>query len=109
MSTTRYLSSATKSALIADLASFGFEFKTNVLGEPSVTRQPEPMEVISHNGESCIWVGHIPATYSYDPITEESTLIKPASTDWCANVTACEGHTFATETFPQKPYNKFAE
>ena len=103
---TRFLASATRTALLADLASFGFVFRD----EDGATRQPEPMEVISHNGESCIWIGHIPATYSYDPITEESTLIKPASTDWCANVTACEGHTFATEIAePETPYNKFAE
>jgi hypothetical protein len=103
---TRFLASATRTALLADLASFGFAFRD----EDGATRQPVPMEVISHNGESCIWVGHIPATYSYDPITEESTLVKPASTDWCANVTACEGHTFATEIAePETPYNKFAE
>jgi hypothetical protein len=35
---TRYLASATKSALIADLASFGFVFKD----ENGATRPPEP-------------------------------------------------------------------
>ena len=97
---TRYLASATKSALIADLASFGFVFKD----ENGATRPPKPMEVIHHEGNDCIYLGHIPAQYD-----AEDNITKPASTDFCANVTACNGYVFAKEiTEPETPYNKFA-
>jgi len=95
---TRYLA-GTRTAVLADLASFGF-----------VLDNPQPMDIVQHEQDACIYLEHIPAQYSYDPITEESVLIKPASTDFCANVTACEGHTFAKEIAePAEPYNKFAE
>lgn len=98
---TRFLASSTKSALIADLASFGFVFKD----EDGNTRQPVPMEIIQHEQDACIYLGHIPALYD-----EEGNIIRPESTDFCANVTACIGHTFATEIAePETPYNKFAE
>ena len=98
---TRYLASATKSALIADLASFGFVFKD----EDGNTRQPEPMEIIQHEQDACIYIGHIPAKYDIN-----GNIIKPESTDFCANVTACEGYVFTKEIAePENPYNKFAE
>ena len=97
---TRYLASATKSALIADLASFGFVFKD----ENGATRPPEPMEVIHHEGNDCIWLGHIPAEYD-----AEDNITKPASTDFCANVTSFYGDASATEIAePETPYNRFA-
>lgn len=90
---TRYLASASKSALLADLASFGFVFDN-----------PEPMQVIHHEGNDCIYLGHIPAQYDAD-----GNMTKPESTDFCANVTACYGYVFATEIAePETPYNKFA-
>jgi hypothetical protein len=96
---TRFLSS-TRTALLADLASNGFHFTK----EDGTPRIPEPFEFTSNGKDACIYIGKIPAQ-----LDEEGNILVAASTDFCANVTACEGHTFATETFPQKPYNKFAE
>lgn len=97
---TRFLASSTKSTLIADLKTFGFEFKN----EDGTTRQPLPMEIVHHNGDDCIWIGKIPAQYD-----SEGNVIQAESSDWCANVTSCEGHTFSTEIAePTTPYNKFA-
>jgi len=54
--------------------------------------------------DSAIYLGKIPAVTD-----EEGNIIKPESTDFCANVTACEGITFATEIpAPSTPYNVFA-
>lgn len=91
---TRFLASPSLDTLLADLASFGFVFDN-----------PNQWDIIQHGQDACIYLGHIPALYD-----EEGNIIKPASTDWCANVTACIGHTFATEIAePETPYNKFAE
>ena len=97
---TRFLASATRTALIADLASFGFVFKD----EEGNTRQPEPMEIIQHEQDACIYIGKIPAQ-----LDEEGNILVAESTKFCANVTACEGLEFETEIpAPETPYNMFA-
>lgn len=90
---TRFLSHPDQSVLLANLANAGFVFES-----------PEPFQVVHHEGNDAIYLGHIPAQYD-----EEGNIIRPESTDFCANVTSCEGHVFETECFPKNPYNKFAE
>jgi hypothetical protein len=96
---TRFLAS-TRTALLADLASAGFHF-TN---EDGNTRIPEPFEFASNGKDACIYLGKIPAQ-----LDEEGNILVPASTKYCANVTACEGIAFDTEIeAPTTPYNIFA-
>lgn len=82
---TRFLSHTDQSVLLADLAQHGFVF------DPV-----EPFQFASNGTDTAIYLGHIPL-----PDGTEST-------DFCANVTACEGLTFATErSAPETPYNIF--
>lgn len=97
---TRFLASSTRTALLADLANAGFEFKD----ENGATHIPDSFEFTSNGTDTAIYLGHVPAV-----LDEEGNIIRPESTDFCANVTACEGITFATEmpVPPQNPYNVF--
>ena len=90
---TRFLAHKTKSTLLADLKSNGFEW----LNEDGTTRTPQLFEQVSSaSGHAAIWLGKIPA--------EDGTL----STEYCANVTDPDG-TYATEIdAPTTPYNLFA-
>jgi hypothetical protein len=90
---TRFLASPTKSTLLADLAQHGFTF------DPV-----QPFQFASNGTDTAIYLGKIPA-----PLDEEGNILVPASTKYCANVTACEGLTFDTEIeAPTTPYNIFA-
>ena len=83
---TRFLSSPSIDTLLADLAQHGFTF------DPV-----EPFQFASNGTDTAIYLGHIPL-----PDGTESA-------DFCANVTACEGLSFATERpAPENPYNVFA-
>ena len=95
---TRFLASSTRTALLVDLASAGFEWK-----DENGTRIPEPFEQTSNGKDSAIYLGKIPAV-----LDEEGNVLSPESTDFCANVTACEGITFDTEIDPPAtPYNEW--
>lgn len=97
---TRYLTSTTRTALLADLKANGF----NWLDDDGNDRIPEHMEPCHFNGDDCVYIGKIPAEYD-----QEGNIVKPASTKWHANVTRCEGMVFATEQEeePETPFNKF--
>jgi hypothetical protein len=101
---TRFLASATRHALLSDLASNGYEWKD----EQGIPRIPEPFEMTYHNGHCAIYLGKVPTT---DAITDEDgNVITPAtySAEYCANVTDPDA-TFATEIpAPVTPYNVFA-
>jgi hypothetical protein len=93
---TRFLASATRHALLSDLASNGYEWKD----ENGIPRIPEPFEQTSHNGHTAIYLGKIPTTDA-----EGNTTF---STNFCANVTDPDS-TFDTEIeAPTTPYNVFA-
>ena len=95
---TRFLSS-TRTALLVDLASAGFEWK-----DENGTRIPEPFEQTSNGKDTAIYLGKIPAQ-----LDEEGNVLVAESKKFCANVTACEGLTFDTEIeAPAVPYNVFA-
>lgn len=95
---TRFLASSTRTALLVDLASAGFEWK-----DDNGTRIPEPFEFTSNGTDTAIYIGKIPAQ-----LDDEGNILVPASTKFCANVTACEGITFDTEIpAPTTPYNIF--
>ena len=101
---TRFLASSTRTAVLVDLASAGFEWK-----DDNGTRIPEPFEQTSNGKDSAIYLGKIvttPATFD-----EEGNILTEAviSSKYHANVTACEGITFDTEIDPPTtPYNVFA-
>jgi hypothetical protein len=93
---TRFLASATRHALLSDLASNGYEWKD----ENGIPRIPEPFEMTYHNGHCAIYLGKIPTT--------DEQGVTTYSADYCANVTDPDA-TFATEIpAPKKPYNLFA-
>lgn len=99
---TRYLASATRKALLDDLKANGFEFRN----EDGTTRLPNHMEIIQNGQDACIYLGHVPIQTGTD---EEGNPIMGESSDFCANVTSCEGMTFSTEIDPpETPYNVFA-
>lgn len=102
---TRFLASATRHALLSDLASNGYEWKD----EDGIPRIPEPFEMTTApNGHTAIYLGKVPVT---EPVLdEEGNVITPAtySKEFCANVTDPDA-TFDTEIpAPSKPYNVFA-
>ena len=90
---TRFLAHKTKSTLLADLKTNGFEW----LNEDGTPRMPKRFEqILNESGQCAIWLDKIPA--------DDGTL----STDYCANVTDPDG-TYATEIdAPTTPYNVFA-
>lgn len=108
---TRFLAHTDKATLLADLATAGFEFDN-----------PEPFTQVSNGKDSAIWLGKIPkpvneidyiANTPIDAVEIDNgdNIVIPMmeSKDYCANVTACEGITFATEIpAPSTPYNVFA-
>jgi hypothetical protein len=92
---TRFLASATRHALLSDLASNGYEWKD----ENGIPRIPEPFEMTHHNGHCAIYLGKVPTTDG------ETTTY---SAEYCANVTDPDA-TFDTEIpAPVTPYNVFA-
>jgi hypothetical protein len=93
---TRFLASATRHALLSDLASNGYEWKD----EQGIPRIPEPFEMTSANGHTAIYLGKIPTTDAEGNVTY--------STKFCANVTDPDS-VFDTEIdAPEHPYNTFA-
>jgi hypothetical protein len=101
---TIFLASATRHALLSDLASNGYEWKD----ENGVPRIPEPFEMTHHNGHSAIYLGKVPVTSAV--LDDEGNVITPAtySTQFCANVTDPDS-VFDTEIeAPEHPYNTFA-
>jgi hypothetical protein len=93
---TRFLASATRHALLSDLASNGYEWKD----EQGIPRIPEPFEMTSANGHTAIYLGRIPTTDAEGNVTY--------STKFCANVTDPDS-VFDTEIdAPEHPYNVFA-
>jgi hypothetical protein len=93
---TRFLASATRHALLSDLASNGYEWKD----ENGIPRIPEPFEMTYANGHCAIYLGKIPTTDAEGNVTY--------STKFCANVTDTDS-TFDTEIdAPEHPYNTFA-
>ena len=102
MSNTRYLS-GTRSAILADLASNGFHFKD----EEGNTRIPNPFDQTSNGKDGAIYLGRVPIETG--ELDVEGNPITVPSDDFCANVSKCEGLTFATEReAPTTPYNVFA-
>jgi hypothetical protein len=101
---TRFLASATRHALLSDLASNGYEWKD----EQGIPRIPEPFEMTTApNGHTAIYLGRIPTPAVLD---DEGNVITPASlsTQFCANVTDPDAE-FSTEIpAPETPYNVFA-
>jgi hypothetical protein len=93
---TRFLASATRHALLSDLASNGYEWKD----EQGIPRIPEPFEMTSANGHTAIYLGKIPTT--------DEQGVTTYSTQFCANVTDPDS-VFDTEIeAPVTPYNVFA-
>jgi hypothetical protein len=101
---TRFLASATRHALLSDLASNGYEWKD----EQGIPRIPEPFEMTSHNGHCAIYLGKVPVTDAV--LDEEGNVITPAtySTQFCANVTDTKGQFDTEIDAPETPYNVFA-
>jgi hypothetical protein len=95
---TRFLASATRHALLSDLASNGYEWKD----ENGIPRIPEPLEqTTNHRGHAAIYLGHVPIG-----VDEEGITI--FSEDFCANTTEDPEGVFATEIpKPANPYNEF--
>jgi hypothetical protein len=93
---TRFLASATRHALLSDLASNGYEWKD----EQGIPRIPEPFEMTHHNGHCAIYLGKIPTTDAEGNVTY--------STQFCANVTDPEGQFDTEIEAPETPYNTFA-
>ena len=102
---TRFLASATRHALLSDLASNGYEWKD----ENGIPRIPEPFEMTTApNGHTAIYLGKVPVTSAV--LDDEGNVITPAtySTQFCANVTDPDS-VFDTEIeAPTTPYNVFA-
>jgi hypothetical protein len=93
---TKFLASATRHALLSDLASNGYEWKD----ENGIPRIPEPFEMTTANGHTAIYLGKIPTTDAEGNVT--------LSTKFCANVTDPDS-AFDTEIdAPEHPYNVFA-
>jgi hypothetical protein len=93
---TKFLASATRHALLSDLASNGYEWKD----EQGIPRIPEPFEMTHHNGHCAIYLGKIPKTDA-----EGNTTF---STNFCANVTDPDGQFDTEIDAPEHPYNTFA-
>jgi hypothetical protein len=93
---TRFLASATRHALLSDLASNGYEWKD----ENGIPRIPEPFEMTHHNGHCAIYLGKIPTTDAEGNVTY--------STQFCANVTDPDGQFDTEIDAPTTPYNTFA-
>jgi hypothetical protein len=93
---TKFLASATRHALLSDLASNGYEWKD----EQGIPRIPEPFEMTYHNGHCAIYLGKIPTTDAEGNVTY--------STKFCANVTDTEGQFDTEIDAPEHPYNVFA-
>jgi hypothetical protein len=93
---TRFLASATRHALLSDLASNGYEWKD----ENGIPRIPEPFEMTYHNGHCAIYLGKIPTTDAEGNVTY--------STKFCANVTDPDGQFDTEIEAPETPYNTFA-
>lgn len=101
---TRFLCSPTRTALLVDLASAGFEFKD----ENGDTRIPNAYEQTTNGTDACIYLGKIILTPSTHDGNGNVLTEAVYSTDFHANVTACEGITFDTEIEPPTtPYNVF--
>jgi hypothetical protein len=102
---TKFLASATRHALLSDLASNGYEWKD----ENGIPRIPEPFEMtVNEYGHTAIYLGKVPVTDAV--LDEEGNVITPAtySTKFCANVTDPDS-VFDTEIdAPEHPYNVFA-
>jgi hypothetical protein len=101
---TRFLASATRHALLSDLASNGYEWKD----KQGIPRIPEPFEMTSHNGHTAIYLGKVPVTSVV--LDDEGNVITPAtySTDFCANVTDPDAQFDTEIPAPVTPYNVFA-
>jgi hypothetical protein len=94
---TKFLASATRHALLSDLASNGYEWKD----ENGIPRIPEPFEMtVNGYGHCAIYLGRIPTTDA-----EGNTTY---STQFCANVTDTEGQFDTEIDAPETPYNTFA-
>jgi hypothetical protein len=102
---TKFLASATRHALLSDLASNGYEWKD----EQGIPRIPEPFEMTTApNGHCAIYLGKVPVTSAV--LDDEGNVITPAtySTKFCANVTDPEGQFDTEIDAPEHPYNTFA-
>jgi hypothetical protein len=94
---TRFLASATRHALLSDLASNGYEWKD----ENGIPRIPEPFEMtVNGYGHCAIYLGKIPTTDAEGNVTY--------STKFCANVTDTDGQFDTEIEAPEHPYNTFA-
>jgi hypothetical protein len=94
---TTFLASATRHALLSDLASNGYEWKD----EQGIPRIPEPFEMTTApNGHTAIYLGKIPTTDA-----EGNTTL---STKFCANVTDPDAQFDTEIDAPEHPYNVFA-
>jgi hypothetical protein len=94
---TKFLASATRHALLSDLASNGYEWKD----ENGIPRIPEPFEMtVNGYGHCAIYLGKIPTTDAEGNVTY--------STKFCANVTDTDGQFDTEIEAPEHPYNTFA-
>jgi hypothetical protein len=101
---TKFLASATRHALLSDLASNGYEWKD----ENGTPRIPEPFEMTTANGHTAIYLGKVPVTDAV--LDEDGNVITPAtySTSFCANVTDPDAQFDTEIDAPEHPYNTFA-
>lgn len=100
---TRFLS-GTRAAVLADLKDNGFVFTDADGGE----HIPTEGEFAQSGIHWAIYLGKLVATPAV--MDDEGNVVTPAvmTTTFHANVTACEGLTFATEIpAPTTPYNVF--
>jgi hypothetical protein len=94
---TTFLASATRHALLSDLASNGYEWKD----ENGIPRIPEPFEMtVNGYGHCAIYLGRIPTTDA-----EGNTTF---SASFCANVTDPDSQFDTEIEAPEHPYNVFA-
>lgn len=100
---TRYLS-GTRTAVLADLKANGFVFR-----DPDGAEHiPDAYEFATSGNDWAIWLGKLVDTPAV--LDDAGNVVTPAvlTTKFHANVTACEGLTFATEIeAPATPSNVF--
>lgn len=99
MSATRFLA-GTRSAVLADLKANGFVFRD----ADGVEHIPDVREFAQSGEDWAIWLGKLVSTPAVTD--EDGNVTTPAvlTTEFHANVTVCEGMTFATE-LPEPPTN----
>ena len=104
-----YLTADTKQAILDDLRAQGFDwYDTDDMGNPTGTRDPKKMEIVSVRGVgSCIYLEHLIETPAV--VDDEGNVVTPTTftTTFHANARMREETTFDTamDPSPSTPSN----